>query len=125
MPGDAIKEDQGGTANLVVSGTDGHSIPSEEHNTVHDTPVDPDNQPATPEFVADMVTELDSIGQERSKIFAERYSFQPGSPSDEPGFKKIESFRREDRKLREREDMLRSKLNDVITLVMADEKAEG
>ena len=89
----------------------------------HETPIDKANQPATPEFVGQLVAEIDAIATKRGKLFAERYGTTVPSPTDEPGFLKVRTFRKQDRELREQEDNLRSRLNKVLMLVQGADAA--
>ena len=110
--------DEASEETLKVDGTDAHTQPSEMHDQRHETPIDEANQPATPEFVAQLVSEIDSVATERSKIFAKRYGTTPSS-IDEPGFLKVQAFRKQDRELREQEDALRARLNGVLMLIQS------
>ena len=108
---------------LKVPGTDAHTQPSEMTDQRHETPIDEANQPATPEFVAQLVEQIDGVAKERSQLFAKRYGQTVPSVTDEPGVLKIRAFRQQDSVLRKQEDELRARLNKVLMLIQSGDDA--
>lgn len=101
---------------------DGNIVrPAAEQPPVHPTPLPEGHEQQTPEFLNQLISELNQIRNRRSALFAARYSLRNspvgGSEYKEPAYEQVIEWEKEEEELNKKEYALIAQIQELRVLL--------
>lgn len=83
------------------------------------------HEPQTPEFLTEMIRELNALRQRDSELWADMYPLtKPGQVSKEPPYEKRERYRRESEEIQKKMASLKVRIQSLSILLVAQPPAK-
>ncbi len=110
----------GNSSNPVQPAQD-HNIqtPAAQSTGTANPPIPADHAQQTPEFLQKLITQLNTLRQEQSELFAKMYpmSRAPGIASARPPYEEMEDYHRQDEEFDQKISALKMQINELRTLL--------
>lgn len=100
-----------------------------QDNNAPSPPVPADHVPQTPEFLTKLISDLQSLRQEQSELFAKMYPIssvvERSGPPAKPPYEQLEEYKRQDRTLDQKIGALKAQIQELHVLLARPSEQQG